>query len=78
MSVCHSKTYLSVTLCHLSTDAVVIYWYVSQRGAEFQNITEETTGNFTAAIISDCERTSLEDPSPERSIRLSVVEYCLH
>ena len=51
-------------------DAVVIYGYVSKKaGAEFQNITENTifkTRNFTAAIISDCERTSVEDTSPER------------
>ena len=26
---CRSKTYLSVSLCHLSTDAAVMYGYVS-------------------------------------------------
>ena len=34
----------------------------------------QTTGNFTAAISSDCESTTLEDPSPER--RFQYPTFC--
>ena len=33
---CRSKTYLSVSLCHLSTDAAVIYGYVSRGEQNFK------------------------------------------
>ena len=60
---CCSKTYLSMSLCHLSADAVVMCGCLSQRGAQFQNVTEETIARkFTAAIISDCERILWKTP----------------
>ena len=41
---------------------------------EFQNITEETTGNFTATIISDCEDFFGRPASPEK--RFQYPTFC--
>ena len=59
---CRSKTYLSVSLCHLSTDAVVMYGYVTGEQNFKISPNWETTRNFTAAIISDSEDSIWETP----------------
>ena len=67
-----------MSLSHLSTDAVVMYGYVSYRGAEFQNITDGR--NNTAAIIYDCGEDFFVRPLPGEEISVSdfLLLNCLH
>ena len=72
---CRSKTYLSASFSLVYQCCSNVWVYKQMRGAEFQNTTEETRKFYYHHYISDCDRTSLEDLSPESRfvIWLSVI-----